>query len=294
MQIPGYYNPADRGQYLNRQLSDPAIKWDLENSKTLQLGTRTDYAQSILTPLIPVLRSVITDPDELALVERLAQWKGDYPLDSVGATLFSQFLFDLTEETFHDELGDGFFETLTTSRVLDAALPRLAADADSPWWNNRNSPHTESRANTVKVAWRASVSHLKSMYGNNPDGWTWGKVHTLTHGHPLGSQKPLNHIFNVGPFAAPGSHEVPNNLSSRLRTAPWPVSYGPSTRRLIDFANPAHSLGINPVGQSGVPFDRHYSDQAKAFINGEYVPQRFSEKDVDEHTEGLLKLVPGK
>ncbi|MCV4274038.1 penicillin acylase family protein [Pseudomonas capsici] len=292
MQIPGYYNPADRGQYLNRQLSDPAIKWDMDNSKALQLGTLTDYARNILTPLIPVLRSVITDPDELALVERLAQWKGDYPLDSVGATLFSQFLFDLTEETFHDELGDGFFETLTTSRVLDAALPRLAADADSPWWDNRHSPHVESRADTVKVAWRASVSHLKSMYGNNPDGWKWGKVHTLTHGHPLGSQKPLDRVLNVGPFAAPGSHEVPNNLSSRLRPAPWPVNYGPSTRRLIDFADPAHSLGINPVGQSGVPFDRHYSDQAKAFINGEYVPQRFSEKDVDEHTEGLLKLVP--
>ncbi|RMS87376.1 Penicillin amidase protein [Pseudomonas savastanoi] len=294
MQIPGYYNPAERGQELNRQLSDSTIKWDLAASKALQLGTQTDYAPSILKPLIPVLRSVVSDPDEIALVERLASWKGDYPVDSVGATLFNQFLFDLTEETFHDELGDTMFETLLSTRVLDAALPRLAADADSPWWNNRNSPHEESRANTVKVAWRASVSHLRSLYGTNPDEWVWGKAHTLTQGHPMGSQKPLDMIFNVGPYAAPGTHEVPNNLSSSIRPAPWPVGYGPSTRRLIDFADPAHSLGINPVGQSGVPFDKHYSDQAKAFVSGEYVPQRFSEKDVAEHTEGVLRLVPGE
>ncbi|WP_122553274.1 penicillin acylase family protein [Pseudomonas viridiflava] len=294
MQIPGYYNPPERGQQLDRQLSDASVKWDVEANKRLQLGTRTDYAPSILRPLIPVLRSVVSDPEELALVERMASWNGEYSLDSVGATLFNQFLFDITEETFHDELGDDLFQTLLTTRSLDMALPRLAADADSPWWNNRNSPHEESRANTVKVAWRASVSHLKSLYGNNPDEWVWGRAHTLTHGHPLGSQKPLDKVLNVGPYPTPGTHEVPNNLSASIRPAPWPVNYGPSTRRIIDFADPANSLGINPVGQSGVPFDKHYSDQAKAYINGEYMKQHFSEQDVVEHTEGVLRFVPGQ
>jgi penicillin amidase len=293
MSIPGYYNLADRGQQLNRQLSDSTVKWDVNSSKQLQLGTQTEYASRMLTPLIPVLRSIISDPEEKALVERLASWKGDYSLDSVGATLFNQFLFDLTEEIFHDELGDGLFETLLSTRVIDAALPRVAADASSPWWNNRNSPAPESRANIVKVAWHASVSHLKSTYGVNPDEWLWGKAHTLTHAHPLGSQPLLGQLLNVGPFAAPGTHEVPNNLSARIGPAPWPVTYGPSTRRIIDFADPAHSVGINPVGQSGVPFDKHYSDQAQTYIDGGYVPQYLSEGDIAGHSEGTLRLVPG-
>ncbi|RMU56884.1 hypothetical protein ALP29_201036 [Pseudomonas syringae pv. avii] len=29
-------------------------------------------------------------------------------------------------------------------------------------------------------------------------------------------------------------------------------------------------------------------------MNGEYVPQRFSEEDVAAHTEGVLRLVPGE
>lgn len=292
--IPGYYNLADRGRELNRQLSDSRITWDLDASKQLQLSTRTDYASRVLKPLIPVLRQVARDADEKALVERLAAWSGDYSIDSVGATLFNQFLYELTEKVFHDELGDAFFDTLLSTRVIDDALPQVAADAGSPWWNNRHSPLEDSRADVVKMAWHASVEHLRSMYGNNPEEWLWGKAHTLTHAHPLGSQKPLDMLFNVGPFAAPGSHEVPNNQSARIGPAPWPVSYGPSTRRLIDFADPAHSLGINPVGQSGMVFDKHYSDQAATYIQGGYVEQHFSEADIAAHTEGVLRLIPSK
>jgi penicillin amidase len=290
--IPGYYNLADRGRQLNHQLSDDRVRWDIPASQQLQLGTKTDYAARILKPMIPILRQVARDADEKALAEQLAAWSGDYSIDSVGATLFNQFLYELTEKIFHDELGDAFFDTLLSTRVIDDALPQVIADADSPWWNNRHSPALESRSNIVKMAWHSSVEHLRSLYGNNPEEWRWGKAHTLTHAHPLGVQKPLDSLFNVGPFAAPGTHEVPNNQSARIGPAPWPVSYGPSTRRLIDFADPAHSLGINPVGQSGVVFDKHYADQAATYIHGGYVEQHFSEGDVAAHTEGALRLVP--
>ena len=292
MDIPGYYNLADRGQQLNRQLGDKAVKWDLEASQKLQLGTTTGYGPRLLAPLLPVLREVVSDPAELRLVEQLARWQGDYPLDSTSATLFNQFLFNLTDATMHDELGDGFFETLLSTRVIDAALPRLAASADSPWWDNRDTLVRETRADTVKGAWQASLAHLRNTLGADFAQWQWGKAHTLTHGHPVGQQKPLDQVFNVGPFAAPGTHEVPNNLSAKIGPAPWPVTYGPSTRRLIDFADPAHSLTVNPVGQSGVPFNSHYEDQAEAYIEGVYFQAYLNEEEVAANTRSTLKLVP--
>ncbi len=212
MEIPGYYNLADRGQQLNRQLSDKSVKWSNEANQKLQLGTTTAYGPRTLAPLLPVLREVVSDPAQLKLVEQLAQWPGDYPLDSVSATVFNQFLYDLADAAMRDELGNDFFETLLSTRVIDAALPRLAASADSPWWDNRNTPNKETRADIVKAAWQVSIAHLKQTLGDNPSDWQWGTAHTLTHGHPLGQQKPLDRIVNVGPFAAPGSHEVPNNL----------------------------------------------------------------------------------
>ncbi|MGY2440785.1 penicillin acylase family protein [Pseudomonas sp. SDO52101_S400] len=292
MEIPGYYNLADRGQQLNRQLADKTVKWDNEANQKLQLGTATGYGPRLLAPLLPVLREVVSDPAQLKLVEQLAQWQGDYPLDSVSATVFNQFLYDLADAAMRDELGNDMLETLLSTRVLDAALPRLAANADSPWWDNRNTPGKETRADTVRTAWQASMTHLKQTLGDDASGWQWGKAHTLTHGHPLGQQKPLDRIFNVGPFAAPGSHEVPNNLSAKIGPAPWPVTYGPSTRRLVDFADPAHSLTINPVGQSGVPFDSHYDDQAEAYVDGMYVQAHFSEEEVTANTRSTLKLLP--
>ncbi|WP_085716315.1 penicillin acylase family protein [Pseudomonas sp. B28(2017)] len=294
MEIPGYYNLADRGQQLNRQLSDKTMKWDLENSQKLQLGTTTAYGPRLLAPLLPVLREVLKDPAELKLVEQLAQWKGDYPLDSTSATLFNQFLFNLADATMRDELGNDFFETLLSTRVIDAALPRLAATADSPWWDNRSTLGKETLADTVKAAWQASIAHLKSTLGADASQWQWGSAHTLTHGHPLGQQKPLDLIFNVGPFAAPGTHEVPNNLSAKIGPAPWPVTYGPSTRRLIDFAEPAHSLTVNPVGQSGVLLDRHYDDQAEAYIEGVYFQAHLNDEEVTANTRSTLKLLPAR
>ncbi|MFJ4118085.1 penicillin acylase family protein [Pseudomonas psychrophila] len=292
IEIPGYYNLADRGQQLNRQLSDNSVKWNLKNSQALQLGTATDYGQRVLKPLLPVLRDVVSDPAERRLVEQLAQWKGDYPLDSTAATVFNQFLYSLTEATMRDKLGDAFFDTMLTTRVIDSALPRLAATPDSPWWDNRTTPQKESRADTVKVAWQASIAHLKAVLGDDPGQWRWGRAHTLTHEHPLWRQKPLDWLFNVGPFAAPGSHEVPNNLSAKLGNAPWPVTYGPSTRRLIDFADPAHGLTINPVGQSGVPFDKHYRDQAESYIEGDYDKPHMDEAEIQLNTRSTLRLIP--
>lgn len=270
MPIPGYYNLPDRGRQLERQLSAAHVKWDLDNSQALQLDTRTDYGPRTLAPLLNTLRQVAEGVEQQELVEQLAAWGGDYPLESTSATLFNQFLYELAYAALHDELGDTWFQALINTRAIDAALPRLAAEVDSPWWTLRGSPQPTDRTAIVRLAWQRSLAHLRELYGDDPGLWQWGKAHTLSHNHPLGQQKPLNLLFNVGPFAAPGSHEVPNNLSAKIGPAPWPVNYGPSTRRLIDFADPAQALTINPVGQSGVPFDRHYADQAEDYVQGRY------------------------
>ncbi|MGL4315900.1 MAG: penicillin acylase family protein [Pseudomonas sp.] len=292
--IPGYYNLADRGARLNERLAQPDVKWDTRNSQALQLDDGTGYGPRLLAPILDDLRTAAADDAERALVEQLASWNGEHPLDSTAATLFNQLTYELANQAMHDELGDAFFDSLLQTRVLDSALPRLTADARSAWWDKRGSEPVESRADTVKAAWQTSLAHLRQSFGTDSSQWAWGKGHTLTHEHPLGAQKPLNLLFNVGPFAAPGGHEVPNNLSHRVGPAPWSVVYGPSTRRLIDLADAAHGLGINPVGQSGVPFDKHYDDQAKAYISGQYLPMHFNEDEVKANSRETLLLTPAQ
>ena len=293
IKVPGYYNLPARGIRLDQRLANNTVKWNLQNSQALQLDTGSGYAKRLLNPLLPIIQATASD-DEQELVNLLSNWNGEHNLDDIAPTIFNQLVYQLSYEAMRDEMGDDFFGTLIRTRVIDFALPRLANEPDSPWWDNRETAVTEDRTTIVTVAWQESLKHLRNTLGANTADWQWGSAHTLTHKHPLGQLKILDKLFNVGQFAAPGGHETPNNLSHKMGPAPWPVAYGPSTRRLIDFADPSHSLGINPVGQSGVLFDQHYQDQAQLYINGQYIMQHFSEADVTANTKSTLRLVPVK
>ena len=290
--VPGYYDLWDRAQELEDALSAPGVKWDTPRSQALQLDVHSGYSARVIKPLLPVLRQVVTDPGERALLEQLAAWDGKETVDSNMATLFHQMLYELAVAAMSDHIGPAQFKNLLQTHALDFALPRLAADENSPWWSTPKVPGKENRAATVKTMWHATLAHLQKTFGPDPAGWTWGKAHTLTHNHPLGMQKPLDKLFNVGPFAAPGGRELPNNLGGDIGPAPWAVSMGPSTRRVIDFGDASKAVGINPVGQSGVLFDAHYSDQAADYVQGKYKPLHLVEADVAAATRSTLTLEP--
>ena len=187
--------------------------------------------------------------EEKQLIRQLATWHGDYPVDSYLPTLFTEFSYQLLRAAMLDELGETVFNNLLNTRIIDSSLPLLAAEPDSPWWNNYATQEQQTRQQVVGQAWQATLLHLRTTFGVDPLDWLWGTAHTLTHKHPLAEQAPLDRLLNIGSFAAPGGHEIPNNFSSGYGSAPWHVVYGPSTRRIIDFAEPDKSIGINPLGQ---------------------------------------------
>ena len=290
--VPGYYNLADRAERLDQQLRNPDRRWDVAGAQALQLDVGNGYGPRILADLMPILKAVTTDPYEKAFLEPLEQWDGNYTTSGIAPLLFSQLLYEMAHGAMADELGEEQFNHLLRTRALDSAMPLLAADAKSPWWDDVNTKAAESRFETLRKAWVSTLRHLESLYGKDLTQWNWGRAHTLTHVHPLGMQKPLDRIFNVGPFAVPGGRETPNNLSAFVGPAPWAVNAGPSTRRVIDFANPGQAQGINPLGQSGVWPDDHYRDQTDRFIAGYYVPQHLNAEDVKANTQSRMKLSP--
>jgi penicillin amidase len=290
--VPGYYLLPDRIKRLDDALQNDKTRWNTSLAAKLQLDVCNGYPRRLLSVLMPLMEQLVTDPNERAFLEPLQKWDGCYEANSVAATLFSQLSYELAKAVFEDELGDVQFRNLLGTPALDHALPLLVGQANSPWWDNVKTPQKENRYETIRLAWRHTLKHLQDLYGTSLLDWTWGQTHTLTHVHPLGMQKPLNLLFNVGPFAVPGGRETPNNLSSPVGPAPWAVTYGPSTRRIIDFGAPDKSVGINPVGQSGVLFDRHYADQAQRFAQGDYARQYLSAADVVANTRSTLTLQP--
>jgi penicillin amidase len=70
------------------------------------------------------------------------------------------------------------------------------------------------------------------------------------------------------------------------------VVAGPSTRRLIDFSDVAHSFGINPLGNSGHLLSKHEKDQAQMFLQGEYRPQWMNLDDINKNAESEQLFEP--
>jgi penicillin amidase len=290
--VPGYYSLADRAQRLDDVLRDPNRKWDTLAAQQLQIDPSNGYALRVLGDLLPTLKQVVTDANERAFLEPLEKWDGFYGRDSIAATLFTQLMYELARAALADELGEVQFDSLLHTRAIDGALARLVADPKSPWWDDVKTPQKENHFEIARLAWSKTLTHLQSLYGSNLVDWTWGKSHTLTHLHALAWNRPLGWLFDVGPFALAGSRETPNNQSFTPSPGPWPVNFGPSARRVIDFGDPARATGINPVGQSGVLFDAHYSDQAGLFSEGLYQPMHLSDADVKQHTASTLTLTP--
>ncbi len=178
--------------------------------------------------------------------------------------------------------------------------------------------HPRHRQRAASAGWRrrlALVGRPPHRTPGNPRGYRQDRLERLPRAsaqHPR--QRPVRLAVGQGaypdPRARPGPASAAQAPSQRRsvrrprhprgteqsvgedRPGPWAVTYGPSTRRLVDFADPTHSLGINPVGQSGVPFDGHYDDQAEAYIEGHYLPQHYEENEVKANSKGVLVLEP--
>ena len=138
-----------------------------------------------------------------------------------------------------------------------------------------------------------AVKDLTRQLGPDIAAWHWGKVHTLEHGHLLGQQKPLNLLFNVGPFAAMGGMETISNLTFKLNTrGRYPVYMGPAMRIIIDFGDIENSLSVNPTGQSGFFLSDHYDDQAALFNSGKSRKQMMNREEIKKSGRGTLILIP--
>ena len=124
--------------------------------------------------------------------------------------------------------------------------------------------------------------------------WMWSDVHTLEHNHAFSAVDALKKYFNVGPFGVPGSNEVINNYLFRLNAeGKYKVRAGPSTRRIVDFADVENnSWSILPTGNSGNVFSPHYADQAEMYARGEFRKMKMNEEDIKSSSKNVLTLIP--
>ncbi len=295
MLYPGYYLPENRAKRIVTLL-DEKDDWDKESVSNMTLDVTSSVNPELVTELIKLVDISSLSEEQLVQLDALKNWKGNYPLENTSATLYHRCEYYVLKNTFEDELGKEQFKQFLSTHLLKRHIAWGTAKEIGLWWDNvHTKDKVETRGDIALKSFADAWTSLVRDFGPDPSNWTWDKVHTIEHGHPIGQVAALRKYFNVGPFPVHGTREVINNMSFPYdSTGFYKVSSGPSTRRIIDFSDIENSISILPTGQSGNPFSKYYKDQAEMFVRGEFRKMMMNKQEIMENTNSQLNFVPNQ
>lgn len=256
--ISGYWEPSERFNALKLDL-DSAPKIDLDMQKKMFLNNNFyGSAQRLKT----MLDQIKTDDQ---IKKTLQAWDSQATLENKGQGFYHIWIDNTMKLVLEKKLSPGEQDQFCSTSNYWKFATRILDNPSSAWWNG-------AYQTILQTSFDQTLEYFQKNFGDTAS-WSWGKLHQVEFEHPMGKVKPLNYLFNLGPYPVSGGYMVPNAYRHKLCTNAFAVTGGASTRRLIDFKNVEESVGILPTGNSGVPFSKHYSDQVHMYLKGEFRPQ---------------------
>jgi penicillin amidase len=286
---PGYYLPQDRAKRISGLL-EPKNNWTKEDVGQMINDNTSSITPNITANLVAALDSKSLSSNEKQAIEILKKWNGSNNLKDLAPTIYNKWIYNYLKNTFQDELGEADFKMLLTTHIVKQIIEPQSKNENSVWWDDVNTKtKKETRVEILGKSFHEAIKALENQLGKEVNSWTWDRVHTLEHQHPLGQVAALRSIFNVGPFKVPGSTEVINNLFFDFTdSGKYAVKGGPSTRRVIDFSDIENSMSILPTGQSGNPFSKHYNDQAEMYNSGKFRKMKLNKEEIIKTSTKLV------
>ncbi|HEY4788551.1 MAG TPA: penicillin acylase family protein, partial [Bacteroidales bacterium] len=255
------------------------------------VNIQTDFTSKHVEYYLPRLVETLTKlkgltSDELQALQLLKEWHGKMDPNSSAPAIFEVFFNQFIKNVVKDELGDDLFKEFLVDKVI-------VRNTFYNIWNEKNSVlcddvttknKTETFDDMILKSYRETITTLEREQGDDVSAWEWGKIHTFTLEHPLGSVKILNMILNLnrGPYETGGSFHTIAPYTYRY-TDPFKVQSGASQRHIYDLGDWDNSLSVLPAGNSGLPASKHYSDQTSLYLAGKYHRDLFSEKIIRQN-----------
>ncbi len=292
--LTNLWEPASRANRIHEILSSKE-KLSLADFRALQMDVVSNYAQNMLTLILETVKAQLdanSQPELQTIYDFLKEWDGKESSESIAASLFNAFVLRLIENTFKDEMGERLYENyIHLGNVPTRVIAALLENEQSSWFDDIRTPEVETCREIIIRSLLDGTELLKSRAGERISDWAWGRIHTLTMHHPLGRKRPLDFVFNLGPFPRGGSKMTVNNSEYSLQK-PFAASLGASTRQLVDFCDLNNSLSVITTGQSGHPLSEHYKDQTPLWLGGSYHRAVMDRVEIEQTARGHLTLTP--
>lgn len=244
--------------------------------------------------VLPSLLALKFDDAQLAAGQQsLAKWDQQMHMSSGPAALYAAFFRHLLADTFNDDLPDRYWPGGSDNNWI--TVRNLLKDPQSSWWDNQTTPAVETRDDILRQAFTEGYAELEQRFGA-PGNWSWGALHgSIFDNESLGRSgvKPIEAIFNRGPFPTSGGTAIVNATSFDVTNDdPYRTTSVPSMRMIVDVANFENTRMIHTTGQSGHAFAPHYIDMADRWRLIQYAIMPFGRPAVEAAAAEKLTLTP--
>jgi len=238
------------------------------------------------------------DPDVQMTLKLLREWDGFLAPGSVPGTLYEVVRYTLVRNLLEPGLGpelssrlmgEGFHPLLMHSNEFygqDTVILLRLLDNPNSWWVQQAGGRDEVVAKSIKQA----LAWLRETLGPAPEEWAWGRIHQVNFDHALGLQKPLDQVFNRGPFPIGGDTDTPCQTAMLPHNPYDNRAWSPSFRQIVDMGDLSQSVVVVPPGQSENLASSHYDDLIQPWLDGEYHPMLWTRSQVEEAAKHKLIL----
>jgi penicillin amidase len=264
-----------------------------------QEDIRDIHAQTYSLPaetLRPYLLAVEPEDDlQAGALAQLGAWDLYNEADRAGASVYQAWYWFLLQDTLADELGgDLMQEYISYPSTHVPMMVALMEGGDSPWFDDVTTPQLETREDILRRSLADAVAWLSEHYGDTPERWEWGRLHTMTFVHqPLGQCgiSLLENFFNSKPIPARGDNFTVDAASFSY-DQPFAMVHGASQRFIADLSDLDRSQTVHTTGQSGHLFHPNREDFIPLWQDVDYHPMPFSREAVEANASATLTLAP--
>jgi penicillin G amidase len=271
-------------------------KFSLEDIQNFQMDDISCNAKTLVPIFINVLEKQNTKDFYFnQALTYLKNWDCSMDKSSIPASIFNVLCSKILRNILLDKLGENLFEKYCFIAIQPTNfLTKVLCENKNSWFDNLNTPgKIETREEVIYSCFIETLDFLKSNYGSETKNWRWGELHKLTLKHPFGRKKPLDRIFNIGPFETDGTNTTINCGYFDFNN-PYNQVFGPSARFICDMSNPQYSYSAIASGISGQPLSNHYRDQINLMVEGKYVIMNNSVEKIQKSNFNELLLLPSK
>jgi penicillin amidase len=263
------------------QAADSGHKLTREDMQRLQ----GDVTSMPARELLQLLRGAARDSND-APIQLLLRWDAVVDRDSAAAALYELWRGEVEQQMLHRLAAEKAWKALENHIPLTVIIKNLQQPSEETFGASPEKGRDQLLLSTLQSA----VSKLKSLQGNDPSSWAWGRLHTVTFHHPLELLEGAKPLFEIGPVPRPGDSYTVN--AAGFSGEHFDQLSGPSYREILDVGNWDESVVANVPGESGQPGSPHYSNLVPYWDQTRYFPMLYTRAAVEKQAKDRLILEP--